>query len=59
MALLFGKLRGRKALAFLKHRRFWENGGGSGPGISQERVTEDGEERITEDGEVRMTEGVS
>lgn len=53
MALLFGKLRGRKALAFLKHRRYWA---ATQSAPSDARATEDDAERITEDGLVRTTE---
>lgn len=55
MPLLFGRIRGRQALAWLKHRRWWivnEHGGGGDPGDT--RITADGFRRVTADASVRV-----
>ncbi len=54
MALLFGRIRGRRALAWLKHRRWWEwNRSGPG-GLFDTRITSQDERRVTSDGSVRV-----
>ena len=56
MALLFGSLRGRRALAWLKHRRGWIFAR-SDVIESVARLEEDNTPRLTEDGIARITEG--
>lgn len=54
MPLLFGRHRGRPALAWLKHRR-WEQWYRQGTGgLTDRRVTDDGTPRVTDGGDVRV-----
>ncbi len=54
MPLLFGRIRGRKALAFLKHRRWWQwNKSGPG-GLFDTRITSQDDRRVTSDGALRV-----
>lgn len=54
MPLLFGRIRGRRALAFLKHRRWLEwNKVGPG-GLFDTRITSEGEPRVTDYGAFRV-----
>ena len=54
MPLLFGRIRGRKALAWLKHRRWWQwNKSGPG-GPFDTRITSQGDRRVTDLAFVRV-----
>jgi hypothetical protein len=55
MALLFGTLRGRQALAWLKHRRHVQFKR-LAPGPQDTRVDSDANGRVTSDAVVRVTQ---
>lgn len=55
MPKITGHFRGRRLLAWLKHRRWW--GLSHQDNTADVRVLEDGTVRITEDGQVRVIEG--